>query len=459
MEPLVIDHSHPTPIHAQITGHLRRQIIEGRLPRGRRLPPITQMVREFGASVGTVQRVLRDLQLEGLISARRGSGTFVSETGGASERPPGLLWVDSMKEVLGEDGARVQNNFQSAVVGGKIAFRKEQADVIQITGDYVARHAGKLIDVGEVIEEVYGRPRDEPCLFKPLQVDGRSVLMPIVINPGAIMCNVGMFEARGIPLPQADWTWSDCLEIARELTRPEANQYGFHPNALASIHTCGVWQNGGRSLSEDGERALIDTDVSIAFCEVLRALGGYCPPGSLGRGPQVPIVNRFAAGKIAMFLGSIWHPNELHQQKRTQWTCAPLPRGETQVGLVSVDGFGIRAASPVPELARDFLRLVGQLEKWPDRLATAQGLYLHADLERHDRIEGAFRQMAACSRTLLSDVTPELRSPRQEEALRLLNPALAEVIHTKDPIRPIMRRAKDSMDALLGKHEDAFQRW
>ena len=160
-----------------------------------------------------------------------------------------------------------------------------------------------------------------------------------------------------------------------------------------------------------------------------------------------------------MFLGSIWHPGHLSQQKRTRWTFVPLPRGETQVGLVSATGFGVRATSPVPDLARDFLRLVGQLEKWPDRIGLTVGLHLHADLERDDPVENAFRHMAACSRTGLSDVRPECRAPQQAQALRLLGPVLSEVMASSEPIRPIMRRAKESMDVLLGRHEDAFERW
>jgi len=56
---------------------LRRDIESGRLPAGARVPSEADLGSRFGASRITVGRAVRDLQVEGLVERRIGSGTFV----------------------------------------------------------------------------------------------------------------------------------------------------------------------------------------------------------------------------------------------------------------------------------------------------------------------------------------------------------------------------------------------
>jgi GntR family transcriptional regulator of arabinose operon len=56
---------------------LRHDIESGRLPAGARVPSEADLGARFGASRITVGRAVRDLQVEGLVERRIGSGTFV----------------------------------------------------------------------------------------------------------------------------------------------------------------------------------------------------------------------------------------------------------------------------------------------------------------------------------------------------------------------------------------------
>jgi DNA-binding LacI/PurR family transcriptional regulator len=75
---------------------LRRDIESGRLPAGGRVPSEAELVERFGASRITVGRAVRDLQLQGLVERRVGSGTFV-------RRPPATAAVDCTFGVLVPD--------------------------------------------------------------------------------------------------------------------------------------------------------------------------------------------------------------------------------------------------------------------------------------------------------------------------------------------------------------------
>ena len=69
----------PEPLHAQITRHIRAQILAEELAGDDPLPSIRALAREQRVSVITVQRAYEDLEREGLIRSRPGKGFFVSE--------------------------------------------------------------------------------------------------------------------------------------------------------------------------------------------------------------------------------------------------------------------------------------------------------------------------------------------------------------------------------------------
>jgi GntR family transcriptional regulator, arabinose operon transcriptional repressor len=79
MTPAGLDTEFPTKsfIHRKIYLELLAAINSGRYAEGQRLPSEAQLVRQFHASRPTVTRALKELQHEGLVERRAGSGTFV----------------------------------------------------------------------------------------------------------------------------------------------------------------------------------------------------------------------------------------------------------------------------------------------------------------------------------------------------------------------------------------------
>src|SRR6185295_5022951 len=84
-----------SPKHRDISRQLRTDIAAGRYAAGGRLPSEPQLVKQFGVSRPTVARALLDLQSEGLIERRVGSGTYVKAgaptQAAASTKQLGLL--------------------------------------------------------------------------------------------------------------------------------------------------------------------------------------------------------------------------------------------------------------------------------------------------------------------------------------------------------------------------------
>jgi len=65
------------PKYQQILVELRRSIATGHVKTGDRLPSETDLADSFSVSRLTVQRALKELQIEGLVERRAGSGTYV----------------------------------------------------------------------------------------------------------------------------------------------------------------------------------------------------------------------------------------------------------------------------------------------------------------------------------------------------------------------------------------------
>jgi GntR family transcriptional regulator/MocR family aminotransferase len=103
-----------TPSFQWVRNALRVEILSGRIRAGSRLPASREFARQYHLSRGTIVAALEELQAEGYLEARRGSGTYVSET-----LPEHLLQTDEVSEaeaspamqkvqLLSEFGQRVE---------------------------------------------------------------------------------------------------------------------------------------------------------------------------------------------------------------------------------------------------------------------------------------------------------------------------------------------------------------
>ncbi|MNC04861.1 HTH-type transcriptional repressor YtrA [compost metagenome] len=84
--PIQINENSAEPLYHQIETQLKSLIISGVITEGTLLPSIREFAGELKCSVITVRRVYQDLENEGLLRTRQGTGTFVSHVGeGAME--------------------------------------------------------------------------------------------------------------------------------------------------------------------------------------------------------------------------------------------------------------------------------------------------------------------------------------------------------------------------------------
>jgi GntR family transcriptional regulator len=77
---IVVDENDRRPIYQQVVDEIKSLIARGELREGAALPPVRQVAADLGVNLNTVATAYRELQREGLINIRHGSGAIVSSS-------------------------------------------------------------------------------------------------------------------------------------------------------------------------------------------------------------------------------------------------------------------------------------------------------------------------------------------------------------------------------------------
>lgn len=83
---LSLDRADPRPLGTQLADQVRRQVTDGRLAAGDRLPSSRALARDLGVARAVTEQAYGQLVAEGWLEGRHGSGTFVS-AGAPAARP------------------------------------------------------------------------------------------------------------------------------------------------------------------------------------------------------------------------------------------------------------------------------------------------------------------------------------------------------------------------------------
>jgi len=75
---LTIDTSDVRPIYQQVVDGIKEAIARGKLAEGTTLPPVRQLAADLGVNLNTIATAYRELQKDGLIATKHGSGSVVT---------------------------------------------------------------------------------------------------------------------------------------------------------------------------------------------------------------------------------------------------------------------------------------------------------------------------------------------------------------------------------------------
>jgi multiple sugar transport system substrate-binding protein len=183
---------------------------------------------------------------------------------------------------------------------------------------------------------------------------GDQVCMPQNVSSLVVYYNVDLFEANGVHLPQAGWTWDEFVAAAEALTQDtdedgQTDLYGVAVEPSMYRMMSFVWSAGGEVVDDVAAptRLTLDTPEAIAGLAEFISLGAaehnVVPPEA-----EVAAEDdgaRFMRGGAAMFLQSRREVPTLRAIEGFTWDVAPLPIINEAATVLHSDAFCMAAAA------------------------------------------------------------------------------------------------------------------
>lgn len=220
-----------------------------------------------------------------------------------------------------------QNTMQkllTAMVGG------ETPTLAQIEQSRV----GQFID-GGVLQNLESYAKSDPELLKDFfpalisacKYDGKLYALPLNDSSPLLYYNKDLFRKAGLNPNDPPKTWSEVYEDAKKISALGKNIYGLRLGNDDWLMEAYIWQFGGRIISKDGEKMLIDNPGAIKAWKffqnmVKEEVAIYTPNGKAGNTLDL-------SGKIGMVVRSTGSLSYL--KKNVKWDLgATLMPYETQ---------------------------------------------------------------------------------------------------------------------------------
>ena len=112
------------PIYRQIVQHIRRAVVQGQLERGEQLPAVRTLAESLVINPNTVARAYLELEREGVVQKRHGSGTYISDTGSPLGRKERLKILSGRIDALLAEARNLR--IEPAELMREISERSEQ---------------------------------------------------------------------------------------------------------------------------------------------------------------------------------------------------------------------------------------------------------------------------------------------------------------------------------------------
>ncbi|KMY50977.1 ABC transporter substrate-binding protein [Peribacillus loiseleuriae] len=247
-------------------------------------------------------------------------------------------YKEIIKEFNKENKGKIEAEITFIPRGNKYAYEDKISaaatsntlpDLLSLDGPNVANYA----DAG-IIQPIDGLIKDQddfvPSIITQGTYDKKLYTVGATESTVALFYNVKMLEDAGIKPPttlEEAWTWDEFYQAAKKLTDKEKGVYGVNWTLDYGewiIYFTGptVWSNGGRFISEDGEKTegYVNGPKTI---EALEYLQKFTKEGLVN---LQPTPTEFEDGKAAMMLMGSWEWTKLQDYKDTQWGITYYPR-------------------------------------------------------------------------------------------------------------------------------------
>lgn len=131
-KPLILEslaEARPSSYADQVYGRILHDILNGVFQPGARLPTENELAERFGVSRPVVREALARLRVDGLVEARRGSGTYVLSR--PSQTLPELADLEDISRFLRYQELRFHVEGQAAALAAERRTEKQLAAIVE----------------------------------------------------------------------------------------------------------------------------------------------------------------------------------------------------------------------------------------------------------------------------------------------------------------------------------------
>jgi 2-aminoadipate transaminase len=162
---LDINRASQTPIYLQIAEQLRRQILDGSLPPGCRLPSERKLSERLSVNRTTVLNAFAELKAEGLLGSRPGSGTVVLAGLNGEER---TVTATPREPVWNQLFSRYAARFSSSLVK-ELLQNANRRDFISFATGIASPESGPIGALEGIEHELITNKNYRPLLHSPTE--------------------------------------------------------------------------------------------------------------------------------------------------------------------------------------------------------------------------------------------------------------------------------------------------
>ncbi len=133
-----VDPKSSTPLYVQIKEQMRLAVASGAIKPGEQVPTVRDLATQLRINLNTVARAYRELQSEGLLTSRQGSGTFVSPDAKAISQAESRRMVKQMLDRIAATARslQIERDELLALVAEVMDKMSQQADTNpEVNGD------------------------------------------------------------------------------------------------------------------------------------------------------------------------------------------------------------------------------------------------------------------------------------------------------------------------------------
>ncbi|MNR88683.1 Cyclodextrin-binding protein precursor [compost metagenome] len=284
---------------------------------------------------------------------------------------------------------------------------------------------------------------------------GQLYAMPRDLSNLVVYVNRAMFDTAGLPLPQADWTMAEMLDVAHRLSQGngQERQFGISFDKRPLFWLPYLWSEGGDLFDAGFTRSTLSEPQAVSAMQFYADLAHrhHVAPREIDTG-NAPMAQLFAQGKLAMFVSGRWSVPGFRKSLTFDWDVLPFPTGKAG-SIVDVDasGWAISAQSPRQDEAWHLIEHLAGKES-SNRFSEG-GLIVPA---RRDVAEGpaflAAGQAPRASRTFLDVLAtgrPTRTPPNWGEVTTVLDLELGPLFRGEASASVVLPKAARRIDEVL----------